>query len=421
MSLKSLIKKSILVGIISFAFLFFAPNAFAQTQSSSVNLYFFWGDGCPHCAREKPFLEKLENRYSNLKVHRFEVWYNSENQKLFLEVGKKLKTDVSGVPFTVIGKDYIVGYFNDETTGKEIEDKVLYCSQNECPDVVGEILGTSKPAVEEKPKPKEEAQPKQATQAAQLEKETSRKINLPIFGEIDPKNFSLPALTIIIGALDGFNPCAMWTLLFLISLLLGMKDRKRMWILGSAFIIASASVYFLFMAAWLNLILFLGFIVWVRILIGLVALVGGGYNLRKYFSSKESGCEVVGDEQRQKVFEKLKAFTQKQQFWLALGGIILLAAAVNLVDLVCSAGFPAVYTQILALSNLARWQYYFYLSLYIFVFMLDDIFVFFAAMITLQMVGVTTKYTRASHLVGGILMVIIGFLLIFKPGILMFG
>lgn len=246
-------------------------------------------------------------------------------------------------------------------------------------------------------------------------------ITVPVFGEIKTKNLSLPLFTILLGALDGFNPCAMWTLLFLISLLLGMKDRKRMWILGSAFIVASASVYFLFMAAWLNLLLFIGFILWIRVIVGLVALAGGGYNLKEYFTNKEAGCKVTGTEKRQRVFEQLKKITQQKSFYLALGGIIILAFAVNLVELICSAGLPVVFTQVLALSNLAKWQYYAYMLLYIFIFMLDDLFVFFAAMLTLQMTGVTTKYTRLSHLIGGILMLIIGLLLIFKPEWLMFG
>lgn len=210
-------------------------------------------------------------------------------------------------------------------------------------------------------------------------------------------------------------------LLFLISLLLGMKDKKRRWILGSAFIGASAFVYFLFMAAWLNLLLFIGFIVWVRILIGLVALGGGGYNLKEFFTNKDSGCKVTGGKKRQAVFEKLKSITHQKQFLITLGGIILLAFAVNLVELICSAGLPVIFTQILTLSNLSDWQYFGYMLLYIFIFMLDDLFIFFTAMITLEMTGISTKYSRVSHLIGGILMAIIGLLLIFKPELLMFG
>lgn len=245
-------------------------------------------------------------------------------------------------------------------------------------------------------------------------------VNLPLLGEASLANFSLPGLTVVFGLLDGFNPCAMWTLIFLITLLLGMQDRKRMWILGSAFIIASGAVYYAFMAAWLQLILFLGLIFWVRMGIGVVALVAGGFNLKEGFK-KEIVCKITGNEGRKRVFDKLKEITSHPQFWLALGGIILLAIAVNLVELLCSAGFPAVYTQVLALNNLPAWKYYAYIFAYIVFFMLDDMIVFVVAMATLQATGVTTKYSRISHLVGGFLMLIIGILLIFKPEWLAFG
>ena len=389
---------------------FIVKPVFAQEKQ--VNVYFFWGEGCPHCAHEKPFLKELKKKYPEVKVYDFEVWNSGDNRKLFIEVGKRLNANVSGVPFTVVGEKHFTGWLSEETTGKDVENAVLCVLRDGCRDVVGEILTFQQPQIQKEEPCECEEEKKSAIPS---------KMSLPLVGEVNTKNLSLPVLTIILGGLDGFNPCAMWILLFLISLLLGMKDKKRRWILGMAFIAASAFVYFLFMAAWLNLLLFVVFIVWVRILIGLVALGGGSYNLKEFFTNKDSGCKVTGDEKRQAVFEKLKDITHKKQFFLALGGIILLAFAVNLVELICSAGLPVVFTQILTLSNLAKWQYYTYMSLYIFIFMLDDLFIFFTAMITLEMTGISTKYSRVSHLIGGILMLIIGLLLIFKPELLMFG
>lgn len=373
-------------------------------SSEEVDIYFFWAHGCPHCNSEKDFLNKLEQKYSNLDIHSLEVTGNRDNAKLLTNVGKELNADISGVPFTVVGEQYFVGWYDEQTTGLAIERAVQCVLENHCPDVVGSLITPITPS----PEPQEK-------------RAIPEKIKLPILGEIETKNFSLPILTIIIAGLDGFNPCAMWVLLFLISLLLGMKDKKRMWILGTAFIVASAFVYFLFMSAWLNLFLFLGFVLWVRIIIGLVALGAGGYNLKEYFTNPAGTCKVTGEGKRRIVFEKLKAVVHKKQFWLALGGIIILAFAVNLVELICSAGLPAVYTQILTLTQLTKLQYYLYLSLYIFIFMLDDLFIFFVAMMTLQVTGVTAKYSRISHFIGGIIMLIIGILLILKPELLMFG
>ena len=397
---------------IAVLFTAFATPAFAQNNvlnsdsfnnpENKVDLYFFWANGCPHCSNEKEFLKELEQKYSTLEIHYLEVTRDRESIELLEKVGKELDVNISGVPFTVTGEHYFVGY--NEQTGVAIEEAVQCALQNGCYDTVGSLITSATPF----PEP-------------QKVKTIPEKIELPFIGEMETKNISLPMLTIIIGALDGFNPCAMWVLIFLISLLLGMKDRKRMWILGSIFIVTSAFVYFLFMSAWLNLILFLGFIVWIRIAIGIVALVGGGYSLKEYFTNKEAVCKVTSSDKRQKTFGKLRDITQQKKMWLAIVGIILLAFAVNLVELICSAGLPAVYVQILTLTELPVWQYYAYLVLYIFVFMLDDLFIFFVAMKTLQITGVTTKYVRASRLIGGIVMLIVGILLIFKPELLMFG
>jgi len=348
-------------------------------------------------------LEKLEQKYPQLNIHELEVWGNRENLNLMIEFGKALDAKVSGVPFTVVGEHYVSGWMDESYTGSQIEEAIQCAIQNSCRDIGNEISNGK------------------ADAAKEIISKIPGKLTLPLVGEIDTKNISLPLLTFIIGLLDGFNPCAMWTLVFLISLLLGMKDRKRMWILGGAFIVASAVVYFLFMVAWLNLLLFLGFVFWVRILIGLIALGGGGYYLKEYFTAEDETCKVTNTKKRQRIFARIRELTHERHFLLAFVGIIILAFAVNLVEAVCSAGLPAVYTQILALSGLTKWQYYLYIGFYILVFMLDDLVVFFAAMITLQMTGLSTKYVRASHFIGGTLMVLIGLLLWLKPEWLMFG
>jgi len=416
-------KKLLLLFVLSF--LFFVPISAAE--SLPVNAYQFYGDGCPHCAKESQYLNNvLKNKYPNLKIYEYEIYNNRLNTLSLQKIASELGIRVDGIPFLVIGNEPFIGYA-EGLTSKEIEEVIKKCSLSPCPDSLADILNISPRQNEiETPPLVENKNPEiipinlSSPHEESVEKE-QKIVNLPLIGEINVLNFSLPILTIVMGALDGFNPCAMWTLLFLISLLLGMKNRKRMWILGTAFIVASASVYFLFMAAWLNLILFLGFIIWIRLLIGSLAIGGGAYSLKEFFFNKEVGCKVTGSEKRQKIFEKIKSVTQQNSLWLALSGIILLAFAVNLVELICSAGLPAIYTQVLALNDLSGWQYYLYILLYIFFFMLDDLFIFFVAMISLQITGITTKYTRVARLIGGLIMLTIGLLLFFKPEWLMFG
>ena len=167
--------------------------------------------------------------------------------------------------------------------------------------------------------------------------------------------------------------------------------------------------------------LFIGYVKLVQVAIGIFAFAAGSYYLYDYLTNKDGACHVTGNEKRQKVFEKIKNITQNQNLIMAMIGIILLAFAVNLVELLCSAGLPAIYTQLLTLSQLPTWQYYAYLLFYITIFMIDDLFVFFIAMTTLQTTGISSKYSRLSHLIGGFLMLAIGLAMVFKPELLMFG
>jgi glutaredoxin len=390
-----------------------AGSGLVARAADPAHVYLFYGEGCPHCAREKQFLSQLQQR-EPFDLHEFEVYYHPRNAALLKQVASALEADAGGVPFLVVGDQVFIGYA-EGITDMQIERRIRECNSGGCPDSVAPIV-FSDAAVSLVP----EASAGSAPLSGQIQDTPEALITVPLLGTIEAKSFSLPLLTVVLGALDGFNPCAMWTLLFLISLLLGMRDRRRMWLLGGTFIAASAAVYFVFMAAWLNLLLFLGFVVWVRILIGALALGGGWYSLRKYFLEKNT-CSIAGSERKQRVFEKLRSAVSQPRLWLALGGIVALAFAVNLVELVCSAGLPAVYTQVLALQGFTGWQYYAYMLAYIFFFMLDDLIVFVVAMKTLQLTGITTKYTKYTQLIGGMLMLLLGILLIAKPEWLMFG
>ena len=402
----TLVKTGILLAIFLCLASMTAGLVRAAESPPSVNLYLFWKLGCPHCAKEKEFLQGLKTRQPALQVHELEISEGPRQLAAFRVVIERGKIDNPGVPLTVIGDSVIEGYNDEQTTGAVIESGVRACFAGPCPDWIAPLL-TGQPAVSADP----------VTALVQPPK----MLKLPVFGEIDLATVSLPLLTIMLGAVDGFNPCAMWTLIFLISLLVGLRDRFRMWLLGSAFIAASAAVYYLFMAAWLNLLLFLGMLLWIRVGIGILALAGGGYYLHEYFVNPEAICKVTAPDSRRRVLDRLRDLAAERNFLVALTGIVLLAFVVNAVELVCSAGLPAIYTQVLALSDLPSWQYHAYLTLYILVFMLDDLFVFFVAMKTLKVTGLTGAYVRQAHLIGGAVMLLIGLMLLFKPEWLSFG
>jgi thiol-disulfide isomerase/thioredoxin len=381
-----------------------------KASSNQVNVYLFYGSTCPHCKAEKEVLEELKDKYPNLNIYKYEVWGSSKNRNKMNAVANKMNVTVTGVPFTIIGTKTYIGFSN--TSGKSEFEKVIkaYSKVAEYKDPAGKILGVTN----------SNSNLTYEDIVSADKNGSDYIIDVPFIGAVESKSLSLPLLSIIIGTIDGFNPCAMWVLLFLISILIGMKDKKRMWALGSAFMITSAVIYLVFMLAWLNLAIFIGAIWWIKILIALVAFAGGIINVRAYIRSKEAGCEVVDEKKRKKIFAKVKSFTSEKSFVLALLGIITLAVSVNFIELTCSAGLPVIFTNILALNNLSAFEYSIYIFLYLLFFLLDDLIVFFIAMTTLKMKGISNKYAKYSHLIGGIIMLIIGILMVFKPEWLMF-
>lgn len=390
--------------IIITALLLFIPFV-VSADEKTLRVYLFHQESCPHCKKEIQYLEELKNEYSNLDVVTYEVSQNVMNYNFMNRVIDKTGIVTNGqVPFTIIGTDYYIGF--EDHVKKSIKDSIdKFLNDKNSIDVIAKVKNG-----EDVSNIKYNVDPK------------STKV-IPILGEIDAKKVSLPLVAIVIGAVDGFNPCAMWVLLFLIGMLFHMKDKKKMWILGITFLLTSAVMYLLIMAAWLKVALSFMTVVWLRIFIAIVALVAGLVNLNSYIKEKkrkDDGCEIVDEKKRKKMFTKIKKITSEKKFILAIFGIIALAISVNLVELACSAGLPLIFTQILALNDLSTLEYVIYMLIYILFFLIDDIVVFVIAMLTLNIKGISSKYGKYSHLIGGIIMILIGILMIFKPEWLMF-
>lgn len=384
----------------------------AVSEKNLVNIYLFHSYTCKHCKEEIKLLDELEKEYDNIKVYKYEVNENG-NGELLKNISEIMGSKVTGTPYTIIGNKVFSGYDYENSKGR-FKGAIEYYSKYGYEDKVGEYISSI-------PLPSYEVKDTDPDVDEYISNYISYKVKLPLIGEVKLKNLTLPLVTVVIGLADGFNPCAMWVLLFLISMLIGMKDKKRMWILGSTFLLTSALIYLIFMMSWLNLANLLISVVWVRVIIAVVSLVGGFINLRGYIKHRKvSGCDVVDDKKRNRIITRIKKFTTEKNFWLAILGVIVLAISVNVVELACSAGLPVMFIEILSLNNLTAIEEIIYIVLYMLFFLLDDFVVFVIAMTTLSLTGVSSKYGNLSKLIGGILMLLIGLLLMFKPEWIMF-
>jgi len=374
----------LLIGIIAF----FTIKEPSITQENGLAVNFFYLPTCPHCADQKPIIEDLKSELTDMNFYSYDA-SSREGSQLFYQLSAEAGLDTSrlGVPTTFVGKHPLVGVHSKEQIKNAIKECKEKCSANGANITSQEI------------------------------KTGFTDFELPFIGRTDLTRYSLPVLAIILGLIDGFNPCAMWVLVYLIGLLIGVADKRKIWLIVGSFVMASGILYFLFMTAWLNIFLLVGYIRILTLLIGLVALGGGIVNLKDYFTKKALTCEVGDEKSHEKTMSKIQDIISQPLSLAIIGSIIILAFIVNSVEFVCSSAIPAVFTQILAISNLSTLNHYLYILMYTFFFMLDDLIIFGLAAFAISS-AIGDKYAKYCKLIGGVILTVLGFIMVFAPHLL---
>lgn len=365
-------------------------------------------DGCPHCAAFEAYATE-----QGWDVEFHEIT-NIDTPKLFEKIQQRAPTLQQGVPTIIINGQIVQGYETDEKTGAQLKKMLESCraSESGCKPFT-EFLASDDTV--------EVRSAAEGTCTEHCEADLEKYVwNLPILGRVDLTLLSLPALSILLGFLDGFNPCAMWVLITLLTLLINTHDMRKVWVIGGTFLFVSGVIYYLFIAAWLNVFLLVGYNVWVQKIIGIIAIAGGGFYLYEALGKDPNVCKVTNLRSRQKKIERMKQIIQMSAWPAMILGVSILAISVNMIELVCTAGLPAIFTQILAFNDVTNLERYSYLGLYILLYMIDDLVIFGIAVLTLHATGLTTKYRRFTLIFGGVLMYALGLLLIFAPEALTF-
>ena len=416
-------------------------------------LYLFWGDGCPHCEQEREFLYTLQEKFPALEMRWFETWNNNAFAQFADAMQKAYHLGTTSVPLTFIGTWSLIGYQDALSSGVEIERQIVACLQQGCPDAVNKVgphaivARIQAEVAQKKPVgwewfpaaiPPRQNVPFPVKTSVQARNITSRQpqhstptpaagttLALPGLGNVEAEKFvekiGLPLFTLVIAGLDGFNPCAMWVLCFLLTIVIYAKSRLKILLIGGIFVIASGVIYFLFMIAWLNMFMLVGYVNALRIGIALVAIVMGVINCKDFFFFKRGVSLTIPEAAQPKLFKRMRAIVHTSALPAMILGTLALAVTANLIELLCTAGFPAIYTRILTLHKLPVAQYYVYLALYnvIYVVPLAVIVGIFAW----KMGGrkLTEKEGRLLKLVSGVLMLVLGLVLLLNPQLLMFG
>ena len=354
-------------------FILFSFALFAQETAKDNVFYFFYSYKCPHCHEAQPFVAQIEKEYPDITFKKLEVLQVPENRELFRSMIQKLNITNAGFPTFIFNGKFIVGF----QTGHH---DALIREMIEMNKVDGESCGE------------------------QCQECKENVMDVPFLGKIDAQLVKLPSFTFIIGLLDGVNPCAMWVLMFLLTLLVAAKNRKKVIMIGTVFVLSSGVVYFLFMTAWLNIFTFMGMTTYVTIALGVVALIMGLINMKEFFFFKKGVSLMIPDKVKPKLFAKMRAVINNKSMFLSILGTIALAFFVNLIELGCTIGLPAIYTRVLSIQNVSTLKKYLYMALYNVYYVVPLAVIVLVFVVTMGKHRFEEKHAKKLKLVSGLLM-----------------
>lgn len=393
-----------------------AGQAAAQTGGQTI-IYFFWGDGCPHCAAAEPFLAGLAEKYPRVEIRAFEVWNHPENQEPLIKMAAKFGFEPTAVPTIFIGDRYWVGYAEDPI-GKEIESTVAACATSGCPDAgVGVFSPTPAPVA---------GAPSAAQQAVAVEQlpagaapARSSTLTLPLIGPVDLATQSLALSTALIAFVDGFNPCSLWVLSVLLALTLHTGSRKKVLIIGLVFLTVTSLVYVLFIAGLFTMFTIVSFTGWIRIVVALFALFFAAVNIKDYFWYKEGVSFTIADEKKPGLYRSMRRVLNAGESMPALiGATVVMSAGASLVEFSCTAGFPVLWTNLLASQGVTALTFAVLLALYMLIYQIDELAIFLTAVFSLRASKLEEKHGRVLKLAGGLLMLTLAVVMLINPNLM---
>jgi glutaredoxin len=350
-----------------------AASEQVQPVAEQNVLEVFVRDGCPHCVEAKKFLATLASERPGLQMVLREVDHDAVARNDLIRYSQSAGIWPPGVPTFVFNDHVLVGFESAEHTGPEL--------------------------------------------AALIDRRAalSGSVETGLFGTLSVTRLGLPLFTLALGLLDGFNPCAMWVLLFLLSLLLHLHDRKRMALIAGTFVLVSGVVYYAFMAAWLNVFLLVGISTVLRCALGGVALVIGAVNIKDFLSPEQGFSLSIPAAAKPALYARIRAILGANTLLPSLTGVAALAVAVNFIELLCTAGLPALYTAVLAQQGLSPSAHYAYLVLYILGYIADDTVMVAMAVAALSSRKLSERAGRWLKLLSGAVMLALGGAMILRP------
>ncbi len=361
------------------------PPRAVGSETPQVDLHFFWSARCPHCLEARPFVLTLPDQIEGVALHDLEISRSRENAGRYVAMASALGERASAVPAFLFCGEMHVGWDSAGTTGAMLLDRLRACRERARAGSTAAAGGA--PA----------------------------EIEVPWLGRVQVDALSLPVFTVVIAGLDAFNPCAFFVLLFLLGLLVNQRQRGRMLLIGGTFVLISGVMYFAFMAAWLNLFRLLDGLTWVTVGAAVLAIVIGAINVKDYFAFRQGVSLSIPRSRLPKIYQRGRAVLSAGSLPAMLGATVVLGTAANFYELLCTAGFPMVYTRVLTLHGLPTSAHYLYLALYNLVYVIPLLVIVLAVTFATGRRQLSEREGRLLKLMSGLMMLGLGLLLLLAP------
>ncbi|QIZ78426.1 cytochrome C biosynthesis protein [Ferrimonas lipolytica] len=391
--------------------------------SQSVTLYFFWSETCPHCAEAHPFIDKLPERFPWIRLESHRV-QDSGTIELLQSVAAETSVAASSVPYFASCGNASVGYSGESITGQFLLKQLASCYQHNGGQLSQQALSEINSVAIDADAPllfetcDDGGSGAGTCGLSTLPTQPAvQPVELPFIGVVAPEQMSLPLLTVVLGGVDAFNPCAFFVLLFLLSIMVNAKSRSRMLIVGGIFVFFSGAIYFMFMSAWLNIFELLGGSDggWIMMAAGAMALTAGAINMKEYFTTKGEVSLSMSAENRTGLIKRMGQLTKASSMPTMIAGTVVLSILANAYELLCTAGFPMIYTSVLTMHDLPDTTRYLYLLFYNVVYVIPLLAIVIVFAMTMGKRKLTEKEGQTLKLLSGIMMMGMGTMLVIDP------
>ena len=372
----------------------------SESGAGAVRMFVFWGDGCPHCEEQKPFLRELEQRYPDLEIREFEIFRSNTHHPLFIALAQAHDIEPGSVPTVFIGGHAYVG------DGPQIRREMENTVRDEIASLQG-VIGKSDPA-------------REGPEAHSMVSENgATEVHVPLIGTVDLAVQPLMLTTLLIAFIDGLNPCSLWVLTLLLGLVIHSGSRRRIAVVGVTFLATTALIYGAFVAGVFSVMNYVIYLTWVQWIVAAFALTFGLVNIKDYFWLKQGLSFTIADSQKPGIYKGIRKLLNPQLTGFALFfATIVMAAGIALVELPCTAGFPVIWSGIVADRGVTGLTFLLLLAVYLLIYLLIELVVFVTALVTLRMGRFQENHVRNLKLIGGIIMVALAAVIVLNPDLM---